>query len=61
MSTVDSEDTVPEDITMSRGPVWVLLSVPSADGDGFDVHLEMGPALDMDTLRALLTKTLEAL
>lgn len=63
MSTVDSEDMVPEDITMSRGPVWVLISVPSTSmqGDGFNVELEVGPALDVESLRALLTKTVEAL
>jgi hypothetical protein len=50
-----------EDISMRRGPVWALISVPSVGEEGFDVKVEVGPVLDLDSLKNLLRKTLEAL
>lgn len=57
----EDTDELLDDITMNRGPAWVLVSVPSAGEDTFDVVLEVGPALDVDTVRVLLMKTLDAL
>jgi hypothetical protein len=51
-----------DDITMRRGPVWALVSVPSLGPDGgLDVKVECGPAIGIQELRNLLTRTLEAL
>jgi hypothetical protein len=48
-------------ITEERGPAWVLVSVSVADEDGFGVKVDVAPLLDLDSVKALLRKTLEAM
>lgn len=56
------EEGFADDITMRRGPAWVLVSVPEIYADGnLSVKVECGPVVGMDELRAILAKTLEAL
>jgi hypothetical protein len=56
----DEEEALADDITMRYGVAWVLVSAAS-DGDGLAVALALGPGMDIDLTRRLLTKTLEAL
>lgn len=51
-----------DDLTMRRGPAWVLVSVPSIGMNGdMDVKVECGPVIGVEELKSLLRKTLEAL
>lgn len=55
------EAEVVEDITTIFGPAWVLVSVPTIGPGSFDVVVKAGPALDMPSLRKVLSETLKAL
>ncbi len=50
-----------EDLTDVFGPAWVVIAVPSAGTDGFDVELHIGPAFNAQDAASLISKTSVAL
>lgn len=58
-NTAEEQDLA-DDISMHHGAAWVLVSAHSG-GDGLDVRMALGPAMDVELARQLLRKTLEGL